>query len=60
MNKQKRFFISVGDILRSKSYREGRFFGGGEEKRFVWTGKEDFPLKMLFNRTVAINTKFCA
>ena len=33
MSKRRKFFISVGDILRSKSYREGRFFGG--VRRFV-------------------------
>jgi len=43
MNKQKRFFISVGDILRSKSYREGRFFGGVKRKDLFKKAKRYFP-----------------
>jgi len=42
MNKQKRFFISVGDILRSKSYREGRFFGGVKRKDLFGQAKKIF------------------
>lgn len=42
MNKQRRFFISVGDILRSKKYREGRFFGGVKRKDLLKEAKKIF------------------
>jgi len=32
MNKRKKFFSSIGDVLRSKKYWEGRFFGGVKRK----------------------------
>ena len=28
MNKRKKFFVSIGEILGSKKYWRGRFFGG--------------------------------
>jgi hypothetical protein len=46
MNKQRRFFISVGDILRSKKYREGRFFGGVKRKDLFKQAKRCFYTKI--------------
>ena len=42
MNKQRRFFISVGDILRSKRYWEGRFLGGVKRKDLFGQAKKIF------------------
>lgn len=46
MNKQKRFFISVGNILWSKGYWEGRFFGGVRRKDLFKKAKRCFYTKI--------------
>lgn len=46
MNKQKKFFISVGDILRSDKYWEGRFLGGVRRKDLFKKAKRCFYAKL--------------
>jgi len=46
MSKRRKFFISVGDILRSKSYREGRFFGGVKRKDLFKKAEKCFSAKL--------------